>query len=88
MSDLKGFAPPYTESGRSALVPNPPWFYSGDLLTVEYRTDVDLVKLASELVIDAIVPTVGLRQEVARRFERYEKKHETRPKKKHLVPPM
>ena len=29
-----------------------------------------------------------LRHEVARRFERYEKKHEARPKKKHLVPPM
>jgi acetoacetate decarboxylase len=39
--ELKGFAPPYTESGRSALIPNPPWFYSGDLLTVEYRTDVE-----------------------------------------------
>ena len=39
MSELKGFAPPYTESGRSALIPPPPWHYSGDLLTVEYRTD-------------------------------------------------
>jgi acetyl-CoA carboxylase carboxyltransferase component len=54
----------------------------------EYRTDVDLVKLASELVVDAIVPTAALRMEVARRFERYEKKHEARPKKKHMVPPM
>lgn len=44
MPELKGFAPPYTESGRSALIPNPPWFYSGDLLTVEYRTDVDKVR--------------------------------------------
>jgi hypothetical protein len=37
--ELQGFAPPYTPSGRSALIPDPPWFYSGDLLTVEYRTD-------------------------------------------------
>jgi acetoacetate decarboxylase len=36
---LAGFAPPFTVAGRSALVPPPPWHYSGDLLTVEYRTD-------------------------------------------------
>ena len=42
--ELKGFAPPYTASGRSALIPDPPWFYSGDLLTVEYRTDVEKVR--------------------------------------------
>ena len=35
----QGFLPPYTESGRSALVPEMPWHYSGNLLTVEYRTD-------------------------------------------------
>ena len=44
MPELKGFAPPYTVSGRSALIPDPPWFYSGDLLTVEYRTDVEKVR--------------------------------------------
>ncbi len=44
MPELKGFAPPYTESGRTSLIPNPPWFYSGDLLTVEYRTDVEKVR--------------------------------------------
>jgi acetyl-CoA carboxylase carboxyltransferase component len=54
----------------------------------EYREDVDLVKLASELVIDAIVPTASLRQEIARRFERYAGKLEERPRKKHLVPPV
>src|SRR5262249_8694157 len=26
-------------TGRSSLLPEPPWHYSGDLLTVEYRTD-------------------------------------------------
>ena len=36
---LKGFFYPRTASGRSSLIPSPPWFYSGDLLTVEYRTD-------------------------------------------------
>ena len=44
MPELKGFAPPYTVTGRSALIPDPPWFYSGDLLTVEYRTERGAVR--------------------------------------------
>ncbi len=36
---LRGFYYPRTASGRASLIPSPPWFYSGDLLTVEYRTD-------------------------------------------------
>lgn len=43
MVELNGFFPPLTPSGRSALVPNPPWHYSGDLLTVEYRSDPERV---------------------------------------------
>jgi acetyl-CoA carboxylase carboxyltransferase component len=54
----------------------------------EYRQDVDIVKLASELVVDAIIPSSELRGEVDRRFARYEAKSEPRPKKKHLVPPV
>ena len=54
----------------------------------EYRADVDLVKLASELVIDAIVPMESLRTEVARRFARHAGKSESRPQKRHMVPPM
>lgn len=41
---LHGFVAPFTPSGRSALVPSPPWHYSGDLITVEYRTDVQKVR--------------------------------------------
>jgi acetoacetate decarboxylase len=36
---VKGFFYPRTASGSSSLIPRPPWYYSGDLLTVEYRTD-------------------------------------------------
>jgi acetyl-CoA carboxylase carboxyltransferase component len=54
----------------------------------EYRADIDLVKLASELVVDAIVPMDSLRSEVARRFARHEGKQEPRPSKRHMVPPM
>ena len=39
MSNLAGFFYPRTATGRSSLLPEPPWHYSGDLLTVEYRTD-------------------------------------------------
>jgi acetoacetate decarboxylase len=39
MAEVRGFLYPRTESGRSSLIPSPPWFYSGDLLTVEFRTD-------------------------------------------------
>lgn len=39
MTDLHGFLPPLTPTGKSSLVPPMPWYYSGTLLTVEYRTD-------------------------------------------------
>jgi len=39
MAEVQGFLYPRTASGKSSLIPPPPWFYSGDLLTVEYRTD-------------------------------------------------
>lgn len=38
---MAGFLFPKTPGGRSSLIPAPPWHYSGDLLTVEYRTDPD-----------------------------------------------
>ena len=44
MPEFRGFAPPYTETGRSTLIPSPPWYYSGDLLTVEYRTSPERVR--------------------------------------------
>jgi len=54
----------------------------------EYRADIDLMKLAAELVVDAVVPGDKLRSELAARFERFEAKEERRPKKKHMVPPV
>jgi acetoacetate decarboxylase len=38
MRQLQGFYFPRTATGRSSIVPPPPWHYSGDLLTIEYRT--------------------------------------------------
>ena len=54
----------------------------------EYKADIDVVKLAGELVIDGIIASGDLRREVARRFERYAHKVEERPRKKHMVPPV
>jgi acetoacetate decarboxylase len=39
MSELHGFMPPLTPTGKSAIIPEMPWYYSGTLLTVEYLTD-------------------------------------------------
>jgi acetyl-CoA carboxylase carboxyltransferase component len=40
-------------------------------LREEYRKDIDLLKLASELVVEAVVPGARLRDELARRFRLY-----------------
>ncbi len=39
MAEVHGFMFPRSATGRSSLVPNPPWHYSGALMTLEYRTD-------------------------------------------------
>ena len=44
MSDVQGFFAPRTATGKASLLPAPPWFYSGDLLTVEYRVNPDRVR--------------------------------------------
>lgn len=51
MTQLQGFIYPRTELGRAAMLPSPPWHYSGDLLTVEYRTDPSRV---AELLPDPL----------------------------------
>jgi acetyl-CoA carboxylase carboxyltransferase component len=57
-------------------------------LRAEYRQDIDLHKLASGLVVDAVVPGDKLRDEVARRLHYMESKSDERPKKKHCVYPV
>ncbi len=41
--NLQGLPFPRTASGRASLLPPAPWHYSGDQLTVEYRTDPSAV---------------------------------------------
>ncbi len=43
VAELKGFTHPRSPRGEAALVPAPPWHYSGDVLTIEYRTEPERV---------------------------------------------
>ncbi|QRK06414.1 acyl-CoA carboxylase subunit beta [Archangium violaceum] len=54
----------------------------------EYRQDVDIYKLASELVVDEIVPGDRLRQELQQRYELYSRRFQPRETKKHGVYPV
>ncbi len=55
----------------------------------EYRADIDIVKLAAELVVDAIVEPDDLRAELVRRFALYANKRlPDGPERKHAVHPV
>ena len=54
----------------------------------EYRADVDLLKLASELIIDEVVPGDELRDQLERRLEAYSRRFQPRSAKKHGVLPV
>lgn len=43
-SELHGYSLPFSPTGRSSLVPSPPWYFSGEVLMVEYRADPDAVR--------------------------------------------
>jgi acetyl-CoA carboxylase carboxyltransferase component len=52
-------------------------------LRAEYREDIDVHRMASEVVIDEIVPPSDLREELADRFAFYETVEKDLPDKKH-----
>jgi propionyl-CoA carboxylase beta subunit len=56
-------------------------------LMEEYASGVDLLKLASEMVIDAIVQPEDLRAELVGRFGRYAGKAREWPAKRNAIPP-
>lgn len=39
MTELRGIAYPRTPTGAAGILPSPPWHYSGEMLTIEFRTD-------------------------------------------------
>jgi len=53
----------------------------------EYRANIDVMKLASEMAVDAVVPGDRLRDEIRIRFDRFEGERRRSPKK-HIVSPV
>lgn len=54
----------------------------------EYKADVDLMKLASEMVVDDIVQPANLRAELCRRLDRSLAAYQPPTQRKHMVMPM
>ena len=54
----------------------------------EYNTDIDVVRLASELVVDAIIEPENLRTELIRRLASYVGKDRTFSRRRHGVTPV
>jgi acetyl-CoA carboxylase carboxyltransferase component len=57
-------------------------------LRTEYEADIDILHLASELVIDAIVQPVDLRADLIRRFATYASRDRSWPAKRNPVTPV
>ena len=55
---------------------------------IEYEEDVDLLRLASELVVDAVVQPEELRDEIAARIEAGRRRTRTFTERHHGVPPV
>jgi acetyl-CoA carboxylase carboxyltransferase component len=57
-------------------------------LEEEYREDVDLYKLASNLIVDDVVEPERLRDELVKRFRAYSSRSSRGAERKHGVPPV
>ena len=58
------------------------------MLREEYASDVDLMKLVSELIVDDIVQPKDLRDDLIRRFGFYREGYQPPLKRKHGVNPV
>lgn len=54
----------------------------------EYQENIDIYRLASELIVDAVVPANQLRNDLISRFELYQSKEKTFSERKHPVYPV
>jgi methylmalonyl-CoA decarboxylase subunit alpha len=54
----------------------------------EYKEDIDIYRLASEMIIDGIIPANELRKELITRFDMYTSKQHTFTNRKHPVYPV
>jgi acetyl-CoA carboxylase carboxyltransferase component len=59
-----------------------------DELRAEYQEEIDILHLASELVVDAVVQPADLRAELARRYAVYESRERSWPAKRNPVTPV
>jgi acetyl-CoA carboxylase carboxyltransferase component len=57
-------------------------------LRAEYREDINIMKLASEQVVDAVIPGDALRGELVKRFDLYAAENHPPARKKHAVLPV
>ncbi|SDT05248.1 acyl-CoA carboxylase subunit beta [Microlunatus soli] len=57
-------------------------------LEAEYTEDIDILRLASDLIIDGIVEPGDVRRELVARFAAASTKSRRRPEKRHGVPPV
>jgi acetyl-CoA carboxylase carboxyltransferase component len=74
----KKIAEIYDQDERAAYI---------DAKRAEYEADVDLMRLASDLVIDGIVEPADLRDDLVRQFAALDGKARPLPEKRHGVPP-
>lgn len=54
----------------------------------EYQKDIDIYRLASEMIVDGIVPAGSLREELGKRLSAYMSKYMTFTQRKHPVYPV
>jgi hypothetical protein len=52
----QGFTPPYSPTGRSSLVPPPPWHYAGQILSLAFAVDA---AIAQGFLPDGFGPATG-----------------------------
>ena len=71
MAELQGFMYPRTPTGAAGILPGPPWHYSGEMLTVEFRTDPANV---AELIVgkQRNGPTGLVKLAFAKQYTRFE----------------
>ncbi|HEX6537633.1 MAG TPA: acyl-CoA carboxylase subunit beta [Candidatus Dormibacteraeota bacterium] len=67
------------ESERAAFVTQ---------LQDDYRENIDIYRLASELIVDAVIAPNDLRAELTRRFRMYATRRRDQPARHHPVPPV
>jgi len=73
---------------RLQALPEPERARETERLRREYREDVDIARLASELVVDAVVPPVALRDEIAARLRAARGRRDPAPRKRRSVTPV